>query len=61
MTKIHIPQDLDDVFEAHANKRKPEIIYLLSLQPYSISQLSSMEGLSLPAIHKYIKSLRKEA
>ena len=59
MTKINIPQDLDNVFEALANKHRREIVYVLSLQPSSISQLASMRGLSLPAIHKHIKVLEK--
>jgi DNA-binding transcriptional ArsR family regulator len=57
MTEIHIPKDLDHVFEALANKHRREIVYFLSLQPGSISQLASMRGLSLPAIHKHIKIL----
>ena len=57
MTKIHNPQDLDNVFEALANKHRREIIYVLSLQPCSIDQLASMRCLSLPAIHKHIKVL----
>jgi DNA-binding transcriptional ArsR family regulator len=57
MTKHQAPQDLDNVFEALANKHRREIIYVLSLQPCSISQLASMRSLSLPAIHKHIKVL----
>ena len=57
MTKIKTTQDLDSVFEALANKHRREIIYVLSLQPCSISQLASMRSLSLPAIHKHIKLL----
>ena len=57
MAKIHKPRDLDSVFDALANKHRREIIYALSLQPRSISQLASMRGLSLPAIHKHIKVL----
>jgi DNA-binding transcriptional ArsR family regulator len=52
-------KDLDHVFEALANKHRREIIYVLSLQPCSISQLASMRGLSLPAIHKHIKILEQ--
>jgi DNA-binding transcriptional ArsR family regulator len=59
MTKINIPQDLDIGFESLANKHRREILYALSLQPCSISQLASMQGLSLPAIHKHIKILEK--
>jgi len=59
VTEIHNPQDLDNVFEALANKHRREIIYILGLQPCSISQLASMRSLSLPAIHKHIKVLEK--
>ena len=45
------------VFEALANEHRRGIILSLSLQPYSISQLASMRGLSLPAIHKHIRVL----
>ena len=57
MPKILKPQNLDNVFEALANQHRREIIYVLGLQPYSISQLASMRNLSLPAIHKHIKIL----
>ena len=50
-------QDLDLIFDALANEHRREIIYSLSLHPSSISQLASMRGLSLPAIHKHIKML----
>lgn len=53
------PEYLDDIFEALANKHRREIIYVLSLQPASISQLAAMRGLSLPAIHKHIEILEK--
>jgi DNA-binding transcriptional ArsR family regulator len=59
MIKNQVPQDLDNAFEALANKHRREIIYVLSLQPCSISQLASMRGLSLPAIYKHIKVLEK--
>ncbi len=52
-------QALDNVFEALANKHRREIIYLLSLQPSSISKLAFLRNLSLPAIHKHIDILEK--
>ncbi len=52
-------RDLDRVFEAFANKHRREIVYVLGLQPHSISQLAEMRGLSLPAIHKHIKVLEE--
>lgn len=50
-------QDLSPVFEALVNAHRREIIYALSLQPRSISQLAAGRGLSLPAIHKHIRAL----
>jgi DNA-binding transcriptional ArsR family regulator len=59
MTKTQSPQDLDNVFEALANKHRREIIFVLSLQPCSISKLAFLRNLSLPAIHKHIEVLEK--
>ena len=50
-------QEQDRVFEALANEHRRAIVLALGLQPYSISQLASMRGLSLPAIHKHIRVL----
>lgn len=52
-----IPQDLDEVLEALANKHRREMVYVLGLQPCAISQLADMRQLSLPAIHKHVKVL----
>jgi DNA-binding transcriptional ArsR family regulator len=57
MTTPTNPKDLDNIFEALGNQHRREIIYALSLQPYSISQVAHMRNLSLPAIHKHIKIL----
>ena len=59
MAKIRNPQDLDNVFEALANKHRREIIYVLSLGPCSISKLAFLRNLSLPAIHKHVEVLVK--
>ncbi len=59
MVKARGPQDLDDVFEALANKHRREIIYVLTLGPCSISKLAFLRNLSLPAIHKHIEVLEK--
>lgn len=59
MTENQTPQALDNVFEALANKHRREIIYVLSLQPCSISKLAFLRNLSLPAIHKHIDVLEK--
>ena len=57
MISTHTSPDLDKIFDALANQHRREMVYLLGLQPYSISQLASMRHLSLPAIHKHIKLL----
>jgi len=59
MIKNQGPPDLDKVFEALANKHRREIIYVLSLEPCSISKLAFLRHLSLPAIHKHIEVLEK--
>ena len=59
MIKNQGPPDLDKVFEALANKHRREIIYVLSLEPCSISKLAFLRNLSLPAIHKHIEVLEK--
>lgn len=51
--------ELDVIFDAMANKHRRAIVYVLGLQPYSISHLAEMRGLSLPAIHKHIKVLEE--
>ena len=48
---------LDSVLEALANPHRREIVYVLGLQPWAISQLARMRGLSLPAIYKHVKIL----
>ncbi|MBA3723987.1 MAG: winged helix-turn-helix transcriptional regulator [Candidatus Levybacteria bacterium] len=57
MESIGSSQNLDTVFEALANQHRRNIVYVLGLQPCSISHLASMQHLSLPAIHKHIKIL----
>lgn len=57
MTKPVNHKNLDTLFDALANQHRREIVYVLGLQPHSISQLASMRKLSLPAIHKHIKIL----
>jgi len=50
---------LDKLFDALGNQHRREIIYVLSLQPCSISQLAGMQSLSLPAIHMHIGVLER--
>ena len=57
MREIQHTPDLDNVFEALANRHRREIIHILSLRPSSISHLASMRGLTLPAMHKHLTVL----
>ena len=50
---------LDIVLEALANQKRRAIIHDLSLHPDTIGQLARHHKLSLPAIHKHIRSLEE--
>jgi DNA-binding transcriptional ArsR family regulator len=57
---MHVPYDspqLDSMLDALANQKRRGIIHDLSLQPATIGQLARHHDLSLPAIHKHIRSL----
>lgn len=51
------PDELDRLFAALANRHRREMIRLLGLQPYSISRLADIQGLSLPAMNKHVRAL----
>ena len=51
--------NLDLVFDALASGHRREILYVLSQQPASISELALRRELSLQAIHKHINLLVK--
>jgi DNA-binding transcriptional ArsR family regulator len=54
-----VPDDLDRLFGALANRHRREMTRLLGLQPYSISGLAAIRGLSLPAINKHVGVLEE--
>jgi DNA-binding transcriptional ArsR family regulator len=57
---MNIPYDspqLDTILDALANQKRRGIIDTLSLGPSTVKQLASQHNLSLPAIHKHIRSL----
>lgn len=54
-----VPDDLDRLFAALANRHRREMIQLLALQPHSISRLADSRGLSLPAINKHVRVLEE--
>ena len=51
------PAKLDLLFNALSNMHRREIVFLLSLQPASITDLADWRDLSLQAIHKHINAL----
>jgi DNA-binding transcriptional ArsR family regulator len=48
---------LDSILSALANQKRRGIVHDLSLQPATVGQLARNHGLSLPAIHKHIRTL----
>ena len=54
---IDVPDDLDRPFAALANHHRRAMVHLLAFQPYSISRLAAIRGLSLPAIDKHVRVL----
>jgi len=56
---IEVPDDLDRIFAALANRHRREIVHLLGLQPHSISRLAGIRGLSLPAINRHVRVLEQ--
>ena len=59
---MNIPFDspqLDSTLNALANQKRRSIIHELSLHPTTVVQLAKSNDLSLPAIHKHIRTLEK--
>jgi DNA-binding transcriptional ArsR family regulator len=59
---MNIPYDstqLDSILDALANQKRRGIIHDLSLRPSAVGQLARNHGLSLPAIHKHIRTLEQ--
>jgi len=57
---MNIPYDspqLDNVLDALANQKRRGIIHDLALSPATVGQLARRHELSLPAIHKHIRTL----
>ncbi|HTE57819.1 MAG TPA: metalloregulator ArsR/SmtB family transcription factor [Verrucomicrobiae bacterium] len=59
MTISYDSPQLDAVLEALANPKRRGIVHDLSLQPATVSQLAQRRDLSLPAIHKHIRTLER--
>jgi len=59
---MNIPYDspqLDSILDALANQKRRGIIHDLSLHPATVGQLARHHRLSLPAIHKHIRTLEE--
>ena len=57
---MHVPYDspqLDITLDALASQKRRAIVHHLSLQPATVGQLAYFCDLSLPAIHKHIRTL----
>src|SRR5260370_298364 len=50
---------LDHSFQAFTHSKRRGMLYSLSFRPATVNQLASEFELSLPAIHKHIKTLEK--
>ncbi len=50
-------QALNRVFEALANDKRRGILDTLAFRPATVSQLAEEHGMSLPAIHRHIRTL----
>lgn len=57
---MNIPYDsfqLDTSLNSLANQKRRGIVHDLSFNPCTVGQLAKKHGLSLPAIHRHIRSL----
>lgn len=50
---------LTEVFTALSHDKRRDILHGLSLQPATVSQLAHEHQLSLPLIHKHLRSMEK--
>jgi DNA-binding transcriptional ArsR family regulator len=52
-----VSTQLDSIFQAFGHGKRRGMLYTLSFHPATITQLAEEYDLSLPAMHKHIKSL----
>ncbi len=57
MKTLHDSPQLDAALSALASQTRRAIVHELSLQPSTVGRLAREHNLSLPAIHKHIRSL----
>lgn len=53
------PSTLDVVFAALSNQKRRDIVKTLSFHPATVSQLAEKHEMSLPAIHRHIRTLEE--
>ncbi len=53
------PSTLDAVFAALSNPKRRDIVKTLSFHPATVSQLAKEHEMSLPAIHRHIRTLEE--
>ncbi len=59
MNILYDSPQLDIILEALANQKRRQIIHSLALNPNTISKLSAITDLSLPAIYKHLNILEE--
>ena len=59
LSKDDSRQQLSRVFDALSNEKRREIVRTLSFHPATVVQLAEEHGLSLPSIHRHIRTLEE--
>jgi len=57
MALLYNSPQLDSAFEALANSKRRGIVQVLAFRPATVSQLAEEFELSLPALHRHIRTL----
>jgi DNA-binding MarR family transcriptional regulator len=57
MSNPDISEQLDDAYLALGNAKRRAMVITLSFRPATVSQLAEEHGISLPAIHRHVRSL----
>lgn len=57
MYTLYDSPELDAILDALANQKRRGIIHDLALQPSTVGQLARNHQISLPAIHRHIRTL----
>lgn len=52
-----VSKQLDSVFEALSNAKRRDMMQILSQQPMTVAQLAQKTNVSLPSMHRHIRTL----